>query len=62
MPLPKKPLKISPREPKPWSQSCKDMLGKWTQSNTLSQLEKSVRINKIAANIDNLEINSLEVI
>lgn len=40
--LSKKSLKISPEEPKPCSQLCKDVLEKQTQSNILSWLKKRV--------------------
>ena len=38
------------------------MLKKYTQINILNQFKKRVKINKIAINIYNLEINNLKII
>lgn len=62
MPLFKKPLKISLKEPKLCDQSPKNILKKRTQLDILSQPKKRVRINNIIANIGNLEVNCLEVV
>lgn len=60
--LPKKPLKISPEEPRSFGWLCKVLLEKLILSDILSQPKKIVRINNIAANTGDLKVNSPEVI
>lgn len=56
-------LKIPPKEPRPCGQSRKNMLGQRTQLLSILNLpEKKVRINNIAANIGDLEVDDLEVV
>lgn len=55
-------LKISLKKPKPWSQPCKNVLGKQTQPDILSQSKKKVKMNKTAANAGNLEANNSEIV
>lgn len=56
-------LKVPPRELRSCEQSYKDMLKKQTQSlNILSLLKKKVKINDIATNVGNLEVDSPKVV
>lgn len=59
---PEKSLKILLKEPKIWSQPYKNILEKQTQIDILSQSKNKVKINEIAANISDLEINGLEIV
>lgn len=55
-------LKILLKESKPCSQSCKNVLGRWTPQNTLSQPQKNVIMNNIISNANGLEVDNLKVL
>lgn len=59
---PEKYLKTLLRESKLCSRSCEDLLRRQTQTSILNQPEKRVKMNDVITNIDDIEVNSQEVV